>query len=40
MTKYERHDCEWKNESACEEEIEDDGTDFDEEEGKEFGEFE
>lgn len=29
---FDVHDCEWKNESACEEEIEDTGLDFEEEE--------
>jgi len=35
---YEKHDCELKNESACEEEIEEDGADFSEEEEQELGE--
>jgi hypothetical protein len=33
-TNFEKHDCEWKNESACEEDIEEDGLSFDEEEGE------
>jgi hypothetical protein len=28
---FETHDCEWKNESSCEEDIEEDGLDFKEE---------
>jgi hypothetical protein len=28
MTKYETHDCELKNEASCEEEIEEDGSDY------------
>jgi hypothetical protein len=35
---FEEHDCEWKNESSCEDEVEDNGIDFKEVEGQEFGE--
>ena len=35
---FKKNNCEFKNESACEEELEEDGLDFEEEEGKEFGE--
>jgi hypothetical protein len=28
---FEVHDCEWKNESSCEEDIEEDGLNFEEE---------
>lgn len=41
MTKkkmFERYNCELKNESACEEEVEQDGMDYEEVEGEEFGE--
>ena len=34
MTIYETHDCELKNESACEEEIDEDGAGFDFEESE------
>jgi len=35
---FEQHDCEWKNESACEEDIEEDGGDFKKAEEEEFSE--
>ncbi len=35
---YREHDCAMKNESACEEEVEEDGSDYEEIEAKEFGE--
>lgn len=35
MTNYEIYDCEWKNESACEEEIDEEGAGFDYEEREE-----
>ncbi len=36
---FEEHDCEWKNESACEEEVEDNGIDYDDVEWEEYGEY-
>jgi len=36
--KYNEHNCEMKNESACEEELEEDGTDYEDVEAEEFGE--
>ncbi len=36
--KYGEHNCELKNESACEEEVEEDGYDYEEVEGEQFGE--
>ncbi len=37
--KFEEHNCEMKNESACEEELGDDNINFEEEEAEEFGEW-
>ena len=36
--KFEIHSCEFKNESECEEELEEDGTSLEGAEGKQFGE--
>ncbi len=36
--KFKAHSCEWKNEKECEEELEDAGENFEEEQGKEYGE--
>ncbi len=38
MGTFSKHDCELKNESACEEEVEEDGMDYEEVEREEFGE--
>ena len=35
---YREHDCAMKNESVCEEDVEEDGSDFEDAEAKEFGE--
>jgi len=36
--KFEEHSCEFKNESECEEELEEDGVSYETEETEEFGE--
>lgn len=36
--KFRKHSCEFKNESVCEEELDEGMEDFEEEEAEEFGE--
>jgi len=36
--KYDEHNCSFKNEDECEEELDEEGYDFDEEENEKFGE--
>ena len=36
--KFEKHNCEFKNESECEEELEDDDSNLEDEEENQFGE--
>ena len=38
MKKFERHSCGFKNESECEEELDEERLDFEDAEGEEFGE--
>ena len=38
MKKFKGHGCEFKNESECEEELEEDDSNLEDEEAEEFGE--
>ena len=38
MMKFEKHACDFKNESECQEELDDDVLDFEKEEARKFGE--
>ena len=38
MDKFKEHSCEFKNESDCEEELEEDDSNLEDEETKQFGE--